>query len=106
MVVGDKKFGVVLYVIVGALEHFCIFLPLRKLFHPPPLVPLYKLISTSYTLRSLTCLTEPSNNSNLYIGSGPLIEFKDKRQDIRFTKQISVAKISNLPSKFHVLLIF
>jgi hypothetical protein len=32
--------------------------------------------------------------------------FQDKRQDIRFTKQISVTGISNLPSKFHVLLIF
>ena len=31
---------------------------------------------------------------------------KVKRQDIRFTKQISVTRISNLPSKFHVLLIF
>jgi hypothetical protein len=31
---------------------------------------------------------------------------KVKRQDIRLTKQISVTRISNLPSKFHVLLIF
>ena len=27
--------------------------------------------------------------------------FEDKRQGIRFTKQISVTRISNLPSKFH-----
>ena len=27
--------------------------------------------------------------------------FEDKRRDIRFTKQISVTRISNLPSKFH-----
>jgi hypothetical protein len=35
---------------------------------------------------------------------------EDKRHDIRFTKQISVTRMSNLPSKFHfpsnVLLIF
>jgi hypothetical protein len=35
-----------------------------------------------------------------------MFSIKDKRQDIRFTKQISVTRISNLPSKFHVLLIF
>ena len=35
-----------------------------------------------------------------------MFSLKDKRQDIRFTKQISVTRISNLPSKFHVLLIF
>ena len=27
--------------------------------------------------------------------------FEDKRQDIRFTKQISVTRISNILSKFH-----
>jgi hypothetical protein len=36
--------------------------------------------------------------------------FEDKRQDIRFKKQISVTRISNHPSKFHfssnVFLIF
>jgi hypothetical protein len=31
---------------------------------------------------------------------------KDKRQEISFTKQISVTRISNLHSKFHVLVIF
>jgi hypothetical protein len=35
-----------------------------------------------------------------------MFSIKDKRQDIRFTKQISVTRISNLPSKFHVLFIF
>ena len=30
-----------------------------------------------------------------------MFSIKDKRQDIRFTKQISVTRISNLPSKFH-----
>jgi hypothetical protein len=35
-----------------------------------------------------------------------MFSIKDKKHDIRFTKQISVTRISNLPSKFHVLLIF
>ena len=35
-----------------------------------------------------------------------MFSIKDKRQNIRFTKQISVTRTSNLPSKFHVLLIF
>ena len=28
--------------------------------------------------------------------------FEDKGQDIRFTKQISATRVSNLPSKFHL----
>ena len=35
-----------------------------------------------------------------------MFSLKDKRHDIIFTKQISVTRISNLPSKFHVLFIF
>ena len=35
-----------------------------------------------------------------------MFSIKVKSEDIRFTKQISVTRISNLPSKFHVLLIF
>jgi hypothetical protein len=36
-----------------------------------------------------------------------MFSLEDKRHDIlRFTKQISVTRISNLPSKFHVLFIF
>jgi hypothetical protein len=35
-----------------------------------------------------------------------MFSIKDKRKDIRFTKQLSVTRISNLPSKFHVLPIF
>ena len=30
-----------------------------------------------------------------------MFSIKVKRQDIRFTKQISVTRISNVPSKFH-----
>ena len=73
-------------------------------------------------LRSLTCLAEPSNNSinrvremqytgkclksNKVFTTQCLALNKVKRQDIRFTKQISVTRIPNLPSKFHVLLMF